>query len=174
MPGARRLRRPSWRARVRLDGPEAGGGFLVTGLSWTRWVAVAGLLGCASAPPGPAPAETTVPGPQYLLGSGWELVDLGGTPALQDRKPTLEFPEPGRVSGNASCNRYSGPVELGDGTIRVGQLATTRMACTPEVDVQEKAFLVALQNARRTELVGGQLVVHTESLEQPLRFHRTR
>ncbi|MGZ6059856.1 MAG: META domain-containing protein, partial [Myxococcaceae bacterium] len=143
---------------------------LVTGLCWTRWVAMAGVLGCASTPPAPPPAEKTVPGAPYLLGSGWELVDLGGTPVMDDRRPTLEFPEAGRVAGNASCNRYSGSVELGDGTIRVGQLATTRMACTPEVDAQEKAFLVALQNARRTEVVGGQLVVQTESLEKPLVF----
>ena len=62
----------------------------------------------------------------------------------------------------------------GTGRIRIGQLATTRMACTPEVDTQEKAFLVALQNARRTELASGQLVVHTESLEKPLQFRRSR
>jgi heat shock protein HslJ len=142
-------------------------------LHWKKWLAVAGLLGCASAPPAGAP-EKTVPGAQFLLGSGWELVDLGGTPVLSDRKPTLEFPEAGRISGNASCNRYSGPVELGDGTIRVGDLATTRMACTPEVDAQEKAFLVALQNARRTEIVGGQLVITTESMEKPLLFRRVR
>ena len=145
----------------------------MTGLHWKKWLAVAGLLGCASAPPAGAP-EKTVPGAQFLLGSGWELVDLGGTPVLSDRKPTLEFPEAGRISGNASCNRYSGPVELGDGTIRVGDLATTRMACTPEVDAQEKAFLVALQNARRTEIVGGQLVITTESMEKPLLFRRVR
>ena len=143
----------------------------MTGLHWKKWLAVAGLLGCASAPPAGGP-EKTVPGAQSLLGSGWELVDLGGTPVLSDRKPTLEFPEAGRISGNASCNRYSGPVELGDGTIRVGDLATTRMACTPEVDAQEKAFLVALQNARRTEIVGGQLIIQTESLEKPLHFRR--
>ena len=146
----------------------------MTGLHWKKWLALAGLLGCASGPPAGAPGEKTVPGAQSLLGSGWELVDLGGTPVLSDRKPTLDFPEAGRISGNASCNRYSGPVELGDGTIRVGDLATTRMACTPEIDAQEKAFLVALQNARRTEFVGGQLVIQTESREKPLHVRRVR
>ncbi|HVP61765.1 MAG TPA: META domain-containing protein [Myxococcaceae bacterium] len=132
------------------------------------------VLGCASAPPAPASGEKTVPGAQYLLGSEWALRDLAGTPLVADRTPTMAFPEPGKISGNASCNRYTGPVELGDGTIRVGELASTRMACTPEVDVQEKAFLVALQNSRRLEVVSGDLVLHTESLEQPLRFRRIR
>jgi heat shock protein HslJ len=137
-------------------------------------MAVAGLVGCASAPSAPTPAEPSAPGPQFLLGSSWELVDLGGAPVLEDRKATMEFKEAGRISGNGSCNYYSGSVDLGDGTIRVGPLAMTRMACTPEVDAQEKAFTVALQNARRTELLGEQLVVHTESLEKPLLFRRIR
>ncbi|HTS79691.1 MAG TPA: META domain-containing protein [Myxococcaceae bacterium] len=143
-------------------------------LAWMGVGVTALLLGCASAPPAPAAGEKTVPGAQYLLGSEWELRDLGGTPVLEDHKPTLVFPAAGEVAGNASCNRFTGPADVGDGTLRVGALASTRMACTPEVDVQEKAFLVALQNSRRMELVGGELVVHTESLEQPLRFRRTR
>ena len=134
------------------------------------WLAI----GCASAPPAPAGPDKIVPGAQYLIGSEWELTDLGGTPVLEDHRPTLSFVDPGRISGSASCNRYGGGAELGDGTIKVGLLQTTRMACTPEIDAQERAYLVALQNARRTELSSGELVVHSESLEQPLRFRRTR
>jgi heat shock protein HslJ len=93
---------------------------------------------------------------------------------LEDQRPTLSFADPGRVTGNGSCNRYGGPVELGDGTIKVGPVMTTKMACAPEIDAQERAYLAALQNASRTELVGGELVVHCDSLEQPLRFTRTR
>ena len=138
-------------------------------------VAVATLAaGCASAPAAPAGSEKTVPGPQYLAGSEWELRDLGGTPVLEDHRPTLSFVEPGRISGNASCNRYNGAAELGDGTIKVSPMAVTKMACVPEIDSQERAYLAALQNANRLELIGGELVVHTDSLEKPLRFSRTR
>jgi heat shock protein HslJ len=147
---------------------------LVKELSWFRMGIAALAIGCASAPPAPATSEKTVPGPQYLIGSEWELRDLGGTPVLDDRRPTLSFVEPGRISGNASCNRYGGGADLGDGTIKVLPLAVTKMACTPEVDSQEQAYLAALQNASRLELVGGELVVHTDSLEKPLRFRRTR
>src|SRR5262249_23323451 len=131
-------------------------------------------MGCASAPPATAASEKPVPGPQYLVGSEWELRDLGGTPVLDDHRPTLSFVEPGRISGNASCNRYGGGADLGDGTIKVSPLAVTKMACTPEIDSQEHAYLAALQNASRLELVGGDLIVHTDSLEKPLRFSRTR
>lgn len=141
-------------------------------LSWIG-VGVAVLaIGCASAPP--APSGTDKPGAQYLVGSEWQLRDLGGTPVVEDSSATLSFVDPGRVTGNGSCNRYGGSAELGDGTIKVGPLAATKMACTPEVDAQERAYLAALQNASRLELVGGELLVHSDSLEKPLRFSRTR
>ena len=142
-------------------------------LSWFGAGVVALAMGCASGPP-PAPSDKTVPGPQFLAGSEWELTDLGGAPVIEDHRPTLSFPEAGRVSGTGSCNRFNGAADVGDGTIKVGPLAVTKMACTPEIDSQERAYLAALQNASRLELSGGKLVVHSESLEQPLRFTRTR
>ncbi len=142
-------------------------------LSWFGAAVVALAVGCASGPP-PAPSDKTVPGPQFLAGSEWELTDLGGAPVIEDHRPTLSFVEPGKVSGTGSCNRYSAAADVGDGTIKVSPLAVTKMACTPEIDSQERAYLAALQNATRLELSGGKLVVHTESLEQPLRFARTR
>jgi len=143
-------------------------------LTWIGALVAVVSVGCASAPPPAAQDEKVAAGAQYLLGSEWALRDLAGTPLVEGRAPTMAFLEAGRVSGNASCNRYSGPVELGDGTIRVGELAVTKMSCSPEVDVQERAFLAAFQNGRRLEVVQGDLVLHTESLELPLRFRRTR
>lgn len=143
-------------------------------LAWIGVGVAALALGCASAPPASSATQKTVPGAQELLGSEWELLDLGGAPVLEDSRPTLGFLDPGRIAGKASCNRYGGGVDLGDGTIKVGPLQTTRMACTPEIDAQERAYLLALQNARRLEIVGGNLVLHSESLEEPLRFRRIR
>jgi heat shock protein HslJ len=140
-------------------------------LSWIGAVVAALAVGCASAP---SPQQGQEKAGQSLIGSEWELSDLAGLPVLPDRRPTLSFLEPGRITGTGSCNRYGGAADLGDGTIKVGPLATTRMACTPEMDAQEKAFLTALQNAHKIQLVDGDLVVYTESLERPLRFRRTR
>ena len=143
-------------------------------LSWLGLGVAVLAIGCASAPAAPAGPDKTVPSAQSLVGSEWQLRDLGGAPVLEDVRATLSFADPGRVTGNGSCNRYGGTVELGDGTIKVGPVMTTKMACTPEIDAQERAYLAALQNASRTELVNGELVVHCDSLEQPLRFRRTR
>ena len=141
-------------------------------ISWIGAAVSVIAVGCASAPV--TQPTTEKPGAQYLIGSEWELRDLAGLPVLPDGRPTLSFADPGRISGNASCNRFGGAADLGDGTIKVGPLQTTRMACPAEVDAQEKAFLTAIQNANRLELVNGELVVYTESLEQPLKFSRTR
>ena len=140
------------------------------------WLLSLAVLGCASGPstnPSSGPVSTT-PGAAYFLGSEWGLKDLGGTPVNPDAVPTMAFLEAGKISGNASCNRYSGPVELGDGTIRVGALASTRMACVPEIAPQELAFLAALQNADRVVVEGQDLLLYTRSLEKPLRFVRRR
>jgi len=146
---------------------------LVKQLSWIAVGIAALAIGCASAPPA-ATSEKTVPSAQSLLASEWELRDLGGAPVLEDHRPTLSFFEPGRIAGNASCNRFTGAADVGDGTIKVSPLAVTKMACIPEVDAQERAYLAALQNAYRMEIVGGELVINSESLEQPLKFRRTR
>ena len=138
------------------------------------WLSLA-VLGCASGPPAnPNPAAVTTPGAAYFVGSEWALTSLGGTPVNSDGVPTLAFAEAGKVSGNATCNRFTGPVELGDGTIRVGALATTKMACTPELAPQESAYLLALQNADKVAVEGEELLVYTRSLEKPLRFERRR
>src|SRR5678815_254942 len=99
-------------------------------LSWIGASVAVLAIGCAASPAAPTAAEK--PGAQLLVGSEWELRDLGGTPVLPDRRPTLSFADPGRISGSASCNRYGGGADVGEGTIKVGPLQTTRMACTPE------------------------------------------
>jgi heat shock protein HslJ len=50
-----------------------------------------------------------------------------------------------QVSGSAGCNQYNGSYTLDGDTVTIGPLATTRMACEPDVMDQETAFLTALQ-----------------------------
>ncbi len=51
----------------------------------------------------------------------------------------------GSVGGFAGCNSFSGTYGTNGNVVRVGQLATTRIACAQEVMDQEAAFLEALQ-----------------------------
>lgn len=77
------------------------------------------------------------------LDGTWTLI--GGT-ALQvvpGGVPSLTFAG-GRVSGTGGCNRLTGPFRLEGETLTLGPLAFTRMACAPEVNAREAAFLAFL------------------------------
>jgi heat shock protein HslJ len=106
-----------------------------------------------------------------LPGTGWVLIDLAGTPVLPGAKATLVFLDVGRVAGNASCNRFTGTMVItGDG-IKMGPLATTRMACTDEeVNRQEDTYLKALGAATRYSYQNPYLIIYAEGLDRPLRF----
>ena len=87
---------------------------------------------------------------------------------------TLEFPAPDKVTGNASCNRYSGAVQIKAETITFGKLASTRMACSPDIDQQELKFLQALASAERLAFERDQLLIFTKAGDKPLRFNRIK
>ena len=57
----------------------------------------------------------------------------------------------GNVAGFAGCNQFSGTYGTNGNVVRIGQLATTRIACADDVMTQETAFLEALQGAALIE-----------------------
>ncbi len=63
---------------------------------------------------------------------------------LEGSEITLEFGL-GMVNGSSGCNTYNGPVQSVDGTLQIGPLATTMMACEESIMEQEIAYLEALQ-----------------------------
>jgi heat shock protein HslJ len=108
-----------------------------------------------------------------LPGSEWRLVDLAGTPAIPDSKATLAFPEAGRVAGNGSCNRFTGSLAISGDTLKIGALASTRMACMANnVSAQEDSYLKALGAATRYAYQDPYLLIYAEGYDKPLRFTR--
>ena len=63
---------------------------------------------------------------------------------------SLEFGADGTVSGNASCNSYSGSYEADGAAITIGPLAVTERFCADPEGImdQEQQYLAALQNAQ--------------------------
>ena len=96
-----------------------------------------------------------------LQGGEWVAQTIDGQPLAADSRPTLAFAD-GRVAGSASCNRYTGGFTLtGEGLI-IGQVATTMMACPPELMAQEKLFLDVLAAVQSFALgPDGTLVLRT-------------
>lgn len=113
-----------------------------------------------------------------VQGSQWELVSLGGTPVLEGgSKPTLSFPEPGRIAGSASCNRYSGSAQITpEGKLALSApnaLAVTRMACAEDaLNSQEMRFLQLLEGAGQMRLDGDRLSILTGERADALVFQR--
>ncbi|TJZ60764.1 META domain-containing protein [Sphingobacterium olei] len=69
------------------------------------------------------------------LDGTWELDYISGARIAFDglypkKKPTITFDtSTNKVSGNSSCNNYSGAVTLDGNSIKFGPLASTKMAC---------------------------------------------
>jgi heat shock protein HslJ len=71
---------------------------------------------------------------------------------------TLAFGD-GRCFGSSGCNRFSGSADVGAGSIVLGPLAGTMMACEPEVMDAEAATLAALAAASAWSVRDGTLVL---------------
>ena len=107
-----------------------------------------------------------------LSNGEWLLEDLSGSGVLDNVQATLTFPEPGKVAGHGSCNRFFGPAEIHGDAIKLGPLGSSRMACPEAVMNQETKYLAALQAAERFEWKDSYLLIYCEGLEKALRFTR--
>ncbi len=119
------------------------------------------LAACTTTTPTPAPTQPVVPtlapttvviNLDQLYANPWILVAYGDptnpTVVQGGSDLTLNFTSDGQVNGFGGCNNFSGPAQVAtDGTITIGPLATTMMACAEGMD-QETAYLSALQSAR--------------------------
>jgi len=103
---------------------------------------------------GPAAEQPDAP----LIGTRWRLTAIADHPALGDAWMSLDAA--GRLFGRGGCNRFNGTAKLGSGTMQVGPLATTRMACAdPKIGTQENRLLSALSGELHFERHGNRLIV---------------
>jgi len=138
-------------------------------------------LGCSEPPSPPetatgapengtAEAQSTEVAPSELWGTSWVLEDLAGSAVMKGAQPTLEFPEPEKVAGKGSCNRFFGAVRVSGETISFSAMASTRMACSEALGTQEMTYLKALQDAERFKVQGDALLIYAKDFDKPLRF----
>lgn len=72
-------------------------------------------------------------------------------------KLTAEFATDS-VSGSGGCNTYRGGVTASGSTIKIGPLASTKMACaSDELSKQETQFLAAMEMATSFKVTGDKL-----------------
>lgn len=118
----------------------------------------AGLAACESAVSDPSTRD------ERLVLQDWSATSIAGKAVIQPGRVTLSFNE-GRVSGRGGCNLYSGPVEYGNGAIKIGPLISTKMACAEEGLMQQESFyLNTLQSAERYAVgANGALTISTKA-----------
>ena len=89
----------------------------------------------------------------------WSLRELDGQPldsAARANPPTLLLASSStQASGFAGCNRMAGGYKLGPGTLELGPLVLTRMAC-PSMDLESR-YTTALGRVRQFRVDGNRL-----------------
>jgi heat shock protein HslJ len=104
-----------------------------------------------------------------LDGVPWALtagIDVDGWEAFA---PSVSF-EGGMVSGSTGCNRYSGGYTLDGGSLELGAVAATRMACPPPADAVERELLAALERVAAWSIEDDELVLLDADDADLLRF----
>ena len=97
-----------------------------------------------------------------LQGPEWTVVDIAGKKIVDRSRATLDFGADGRVSGAASCNRFTAPYTLTGESLTISpRAAVTMMACEPALMQQEGLFLDVLRNVSRFNIgPDGALTLH--------------
>jgi heat shock protein HslJ len=136
----------------------------------------AAFTGCESMQTSPHMTENL----QLLQNRTWVATQIGGTaiktaPNAQNI-PSIQFDEASkRVSGSDGCNRIMGAYTAGNDTLLLSQLASTRMACINNGNIDQK-YNEALSKVTHYQVFGktlklldrhGNLLIQFESAVQP-------
>src|SRR5205823_93199 len=101
----------------------------------------------------PPPNNGTVAG---LTDTRWRPVSIGNRDVAasdREREPWIEFDShTRRAAGSGGCNRFSGAFEVGRGTLSIGPLVSTKMACLSMET--ETAFFRGLERTRQFRIRG--------------------
>ena len=109
-----------------------------------------------------------------LENATWRLTELPGRmlPGAGEREAVTVRLADGRVTGFSGCNQLMGSYTLDGGTLVLGQLAGTMMACPEPARSTEDQFLRAFSGTMRVAVEGDHLTLMPESGGDPLRFER--
>ncbi|MEP1125806.1 MAG: YbaY family lipoprotein [Ilumatobacter sp.] len=109
------------------------------------------VTGSQDTPPG---TDDTAPDPSSFVGE-WNVVDIGGTPVLDDAPATMVFDTEGNLGGTTGCNSWGTTYSSEDGTASIdSEIVMTLIACSGDVGAQETAFLDIVNNVKNIEIVG--------------------
>jgi heat shock protein HslJ/uncharacterized membrane protein len=100
--------------------------------------------------------------PVTLADTNWLIVNINGS-VVGGENYQLSFDGEGRLSGQAGCNRFSGPYTQHGRTLTPGAILSTRMACPGERMIHEARMLQLLHGPVQISYRGGMIL----SLQEP-------
>ena len=115
-------------------------------------------------------SETRNASPTEISASAWRPTHLGEMKLEEASEMFIQFEEDGQVRGNGGCNRFFGSYELEDGSVQIGPLGSTRMACPEPAMSFEISFMEALRTSTTASLVGNKLVLRADKDIIAVRF----
>ena len=123
--------------------------------------AMIALSGCETMPTQTSASQISAINQANLVQRTWTATQLGNsmlkTEANRQNLPYLNFDAATQtVTGSDSCNRLSGSYVAGRDTLQLGQLATTRMACLNNNNLDQK-FHEALNKVTHYQVYGNYL-----------------
>ncbi|MFD3189059.1 META domain-containing protein [Sedimentitalea sp. HM32M-2] len=96
-----------------------------------------------------------------LTGGVWRISEIDGQDVPEDAAMTLQFQPQGTLSGSGGCNRFSGRYVLSGSMLQFGPLATTQMACAPQIAHREQTLFAILDAGVTVQITDdGTLVLH--------------
>ena len=100
--------------------------------------------------------------PVTLAETNWLIVDINGS-IVGGETYQLNFDGQGRLSGQAGCNRFSGPYTQSGHRLTPGPIVATRMACPGDRGRDEARMLQLLRGPVQISYRGGMIL----SLQEP-------
>ncbi len=114
-----------------------------------------------------------------LSAGKWQAYEMQGDALDGPRLPEIEFAGEGRFGATGGCNRFMGAVEVepeltGGKVSFPSEMAGTLMACPPDLDTQERAFLKTLAGIVAFDRSGEELSFTDEAGQIVLRMRLMR
>jgi heat shock protein HslJ len=107
---------------------------------------------------GAQPTQTPVPsGPLKLTGTTWLLIKYFSPDGALFTVPAAVTPQAAfsadTMTGNTSCNTFSGPYSLTGENLKLGPIIATQMACQEPMATVEVAYLAAMNVVDKAALL---------------------
>lgn len=139
-------------------------------------VSALALAACSGGGASPSVAPSTEPAaePAAFEGTNWQLAEYateGGAavPVPEAVAATATFAD-GTVSGNGGCNNYRASYTLDGGSITIGEIAGTLMACDGPKGTVETAFFTVFPKMTNVAVTGDVLELTGDGGKLILRF----